>query len=156
MNSPFNILTVDDNEIVSIVLSNVLKGAGFTVSCAASAREALEALEAEGFDLLLIDIQMPQTDGFELLEDLRSDERFAHVPALMLTVSDDIAEVKRARSLGARGFLTKPFDDRQLAAKAMRVMVSPEVAWIDDHHCLLQPASSEALSSPRRTMVSAL
>jgi CheY-like chemotaxis protein len=139
----FNILAVDDNELVSLALSTVLSNAGFDVYSTFSGAMALSALQMQAFDLLIVDLQMPQMDGFALLEQIKGQAEHRALPALMLTASDDAMDVARARRLGARGFLSKPFKDDDLVRKTRRILTSPDIAWIDDYHCLLHPIAND-------------
>lgn len=109
------ILFVDDDLILAEFARVHLSTPTTTVDFAANGREAWERLEKEPFDLLLLDIEMPELDGFGLLERLRGDARFEQLPIVMLTAREDIVSIDRAFQLGANSFVTKPINWRQLS-----------------------------------------
>jgi len=79
-----------------------------------SARKLFEVLEEVKPDLILLDIQMPVLDGFETIKRLKSDYRYAHIPVIFLTASNDKESVVKGKKLGAAGFVTKPFSASDL------------------------------------------
>lgn len=109
------ILFVDDDRILSEFAKVHLATPSTTIESAADGAEAWERLNAEAFDVVLLDIEMPVVDGFKLLEKLRADARFAQLPVVMLTGREDIASIDRAFQLGATSFVTKPINWRQLS-----------------------------------------
>jgi len=109
-NEGFNILVVDDNEVNREALSRRLKYEGFTVQMAVSGREALNMLIAESFDLVLLDIMMPDMDGYAVLEAIKLDKKLEPIAVIMITAIDNLDSVMRCTELGADDYLTKPFD----------------------------------------------
>jgi DNA-binding response OmpR family regulator len=109
------ILVVEDNELVADAIVRGLGMAGFAVDRAANAESAAAALGAEHFDLALLDIGLPGTDGLSLLRRLRSDGRT--IPVMVLTARDTLATKVEALDLGADDFLMKPFEQAELAAR---------------------------------------
>lgn len=109
------ILVVEDNELVADAIVRGLGMAGFAVDRAANAQSAAAALAAEHFDLVLLDIGLPGTDGLSLLRRLRSDG--ATLPVMVLTARDTLATKVEALDLGADDFLMKPFEQAELAAR---------------------------------------
>jgi DNA-binding response OmpR family regulator len=109
------ILLVEDDALVADAVVRGLSLAGFTVDHAASAELARAALQAEPFDLAVVDIGLPGADGLSLLAALRSEGRA--MPVLMLTARDTLADKIRAFNLGADDFLMKPFEQAELAAR---------------------------------------
>jgi len=109
------ILFVDDDLILAEFAKVHLATPSTTVESAAHGAEAWDRLRAESFDIVLLDIEMPELDGFELLEKLRADARFAQLPVVMLTGREDIASIDRAFQLGANSFVAKPINWRQLS-----------------------------------------
>jgi PleD family two-component response regulator len=83
-----------------------------TVEGAPDGAEALRLLAAQPFDIAILDIDMPNLNGFELLENIRSTTATAHLPVIMLTSNEDIRSIDRAFMLGANSFLTKPVNWR--------------------------------------------
>lgn len=112
-----HLLVVDDNEVNRDVLSRRLIREGYTVTLAADGREALEKLEQEPFDLVLLDIIMPGIDGFAVLKHVRSNPRWKDTAIIMISALDEIASVVRCIEMGAEDYLPKPFDPVLLRAR---------------------------------------
>ncbi len=103
-------LVVDDSSAMRAFLKMILKSAGFTVAEARNGREALRALEATGEpDLILLDWNMPEMDGFSMLRTMRADDRWKHVKVMMVTTETEMAEMSRALGAGADEYVMKPF-----------------------------------------------
>lgn len=109
-----NILVVDDNPVIQLMLSLMLKRNDQSVVTAASGQEALELLERTGIDLVILDVNMPDMDGLTLLKQLRDDDRYRDLPIIMLTASGREQVRLVATQKGANGFLTKPTSSREL------------------------------------------
>ncbi|HZU79783.1 MAG TPA: response regulator [Acidimicrobiales bacterium] len=104
------LLVIDDTDDIRLLLHAVLKRAGFEVTEAANGGEALEILRRDtGFDAIVLDIQMPDMDGWEVLARIRADSEVAHIPVVLCTVKSQIDDSRRGWELGADGFLRKPF-----------------------------------------------
>ena len=111
------ILIVDDLEANRGVLERRLHREGHTVVSAASGREALERLEKEAFDIVLLDVMMPGMDGYETLEKLKASPETRDIPVIMISALDDIASIVRCIEHGAEDYLPKPFDPVLLRAR---------------------------------------
>jgi phosphoserine phosphatase RsbU/P len=111
------ILVVDDNEPNRDMLSRRLRKQGYAVEVAADGRSALERIWNGRFDLVLLDIMMPELNGYEVLERLKSDETYRHLPVLMISAVDDMDSVVRCIELGADDYLPKPFNPSLLRAR---------------------------------------
>ncbi len=109
------ILVVEDDELVADAVTRGLTLAGFTVDHAATAEFARAALDAEHFDLAVLDIGLPGADGLSLLGTLRAHGR--SLPVLILTARSALSDRIRAFDLGADDFLMKPFEQSELAAR---------------------------------------
>jgi DNA-binding response OmpR family regulator len=109
------ILLVEDDALVADAVVRGLERAGFSVHHAPAAGGARSALRAESFDLLILDVGLPDADGLSLLGSLRQEGR--SVPVLVLTARDTLAEKIRAFERGADDFLMKPFEQAELAAR---------------------------------------
>ncbi|MEU4192151.1 response regulator transcription factor [Kribbella sp. NPDC026611] len=114
------LLVVDDEATVRELLSATLRFAGFEVTSAATATEAVAAAVAEPPDLVLLDVMLPDLDGFEVVRRLR-DQR-AEVPVLFLTARDRQADKITGLSLGADDYVTKPFDLEELIARIRAIL----------------------------------
>lgn len=112
MNS--KILVVDDDASIRLLVSDVLTDQGFSVATAASGEEAIDRLEREGFDLILLDIMMKGMDGLEVCRRIRDG---VDCPILFLSAKDSVRDIVTGLDLGADDYLTKPFELEVLAAK---------------------------------------
>lgn len=111
------LLAVDDDPMNRDMLSRRLEKLGYEVTDAATGREALSKLKDGNFDLVLLDILMPDLDGFQTLEFMKADPRLRHVPVIMLTALDDVASTVRCIEAGAEDYVPKPFNPTVLRAR---------------------------------------
>jgi adenylate cyclase len=111
------LLVVDDDENNRDVLSRRLVRDGCEVMVAECGRQALRMLSRYSFDLVLLDIMMPDIDGCQVLSEIKRDERLKHLPVIMITAVDDIDTVVRCIEMGADDYLTKPFNRVLLRAR---------------------------------------
>ena len=146
----FRIVAVDDNAVVTQLISAVLGQGGYDVEVAASGGEALVALQRNPPDLLLLDLQMPGLDGLEVLRILRGQKVCNGMPVLVLTAESDTHYVARAREMGAAGYLLKPFRAADLLAKVRRVLVDADTVWLDDYHTVIRAPEEGWSRGPTR------
>jgi sigma-B regulation protein RsbU (phosphoserine phosphatase) len=112
------LLVVDDSEDNRYTLTRRLAREGFTsVVTAADGRQALDLLQERRFDLVLLDIMMPELNGYEVLERIKADKRLRHIPVIMISAVDQIESVIRCIELGAEDYLPKPFNPTLLRAR---------------------------------------
>jgi adenylate cyclase len=111
------ILVVDDNEGNREMLARRLRRQGYRVEAAADGRQALETLGRTSVDLVLLDVMMPEMDGYEVLQRLKTDSALRNIPVLMISALDEIEGVVRCIELGAEDYLSKPFDPVLLRAR---------------------------------------
>jgi adenylate cyclase len=112
------ILVVDDNEDNRYTLTRRLKREGYdNVAIATNGREALDLIARQPFDLILLDIMMPELNGYEVLERLKADDRLRHVPVIMISAISELDSVVRCIELGAEDYLPKPFNSVLLRAR---------------------------------------
>ena len=112
------LLVVDDNEDNRYTLTRRLKRLGYTnVATATNGREALEVLQANPIDLVLLDIMMPDMNGYEVLERLKADPQRRHIPVIMISAIEEVESVIRCIELGAEDYLSKPFNPTLLRAR---------------------------------------
>jgi len=107
--SLFVILAEDDPDI-QLVARLSLKRAGFTVRVVGNGQEALDAIREQKPDVVLLDWMMPELDGPETCRRLKADPETSSIPVIFLTAKSQEAEIQRGLSLGASGYVTKPFD----------------------------------------------
>jgi class 3 adenylate cyclase len=111
------ILVVDDNTDNREILARRLAREGYRIHAAAGGLEALQILRRETIELVLLDVMMPQIDGYEVLRRLKADEALRDIPVLMISALDEIESVVRCIELGADDYLTKPFNAVLLRAR---------------------------------------
>ena len=110
-------LVVDDNATNRDILCRLLLRQGHRVATAVNGRQAVEMIHAEPFDLVLLDIQMPEMNGFQVLAHLKNDEKLRDVPVIMISALDQEDSVIRCIALGAEDYLPKPFNPLLLRAR---------------------------------------
>jgi PleD family two-component response regulator len=111
------ILVVEDDPFISDALEEVLDEFGYTVALASNGRDALEALQSNRPDLILLDLTLPDVDGLDLTRQLRSDPRWNAVPIIALTARDHLNDRVAGLREGLDDYLTKPFNIAELAAR---------------------------------------
>ena len=141
---PGHLLVVDDNRVNRILLSRGLEAQGHKVETAENGKQALEKLRTNLFDLVLLDIEMPEMDGYQVLEICLQDEELREIPIIMTSSLDEIDSVVKCVELGAEDYLNKPVNPTLLRArvnaslekkrlrdeqrKLFRTFATPEVA----------------------------
>jgi diguanylate cyclase (GGDEF)-like protein len=113
-----NLVIADDNADLRALVRLQFESRGWEVREAASGESALESCLLRPPDLVLLDVQMPGTDGWAVLSQLKADPELAHVPVIMLTAQDDTNDVVRGLGHGAHDYMAKPFSPRELWARA--------------------------------------
>jgi DNA-binding NtrC family response regulator len=114
------VLVVDDEEALRIVLSAELEGEGYQIASAADGQEAINILATKEFDLILLDIKMPNVDGFEVLKYVK--EHCPKTKVVMLTGFADLKNAIESKKLGAEDFVSKPYDLVDLLTTVERVL----------------------------------
>jgi excisionase family DNA binding protein len=116
------ILIVDDDQRLREYLRVNFEMEGYLVREAASAAEGLEALDEEPPDLILLDVMMPQVDGWEMLSRVRERHGVESIPVVMFSGKVDEQSAEAARERGAQAFIGKPFDPQQLIASTKQLL----------------------------------
>jgi len=118
---PRKVLIVDDEPNIVAALEFLLKRSGYDVRMAANGAEALEQVEAYRPDMVLLDVMMPVTSGYEVCQRLRERPELAQTKIVMLSAKGSEAEVSKGLSLGADLYITKPFSTQELVATINRL-----------------------------------
>lgn len=142
-----HLLIVDDLEVNRDLLARRVRKLGHTVAFAENGREALERLAAETIDLVLLDITMPDMDGYEALSRMKSDPALAHIPVVMVTAIDGVESVVRCLEMGADDYVTKPFNPVVLRARIESSLAKKRAADLTQK--LLQALSREMAIAQR-------
>ena len=106
----------DDNNFRNLVIE-ILTEAGYEVAPEVNGLLAWNRLQAEGADMAVLDVNMPEMDGFQLLKNIRTDERFKNMPVLMLTIRAFADDQVQGYDTGADDYLTKPFDNDEFLSR---------------------------------------
>ncbi len=155
--SPGTLLVVDDNENNRDLLARRLAARGYQVRTAEGGREAIEMVDAQSFDLILLDVMMPEISGLDVLQILRTRHTAAALPIIMATARDASADVVEALKLGANDYVTKPLDfavvlarvEAQLSLKRARDQVqrlNDQLEEAQERITRLVESSSEAVT----------
>ncbi|WP_103528829.1 MULTISPECIES: response regulator transcription factor [Streptomyces] len=128
------LLLVEDDEHVAAALLAVLKRHGFTAGLARNGAEAIEKTQAGGFDVVLLDLGLPDADGFEVYGQIR---RLSRIPVIMVTARADVRSRIHGLNLGADDYVVKPYDTGELLARIHAV----------SRRAALDPASSDGPAS---------
>lgn len=128
-NGPARLLVVDDNKVNRLLLARSLELQGHSVASAENGRVALDMLRRESFDLLLLDIEMPEMDGFQVLEKLVAERKLPDLPVIVTSSLEGITNAVRCIELGAEDYLNKPVNPVLLKA---RIGASLEKKWLRD------------------------
>jgi len=116
------ILVADDEPNIVISLEYLLKREGYTVVIARDGQEALEVINRELPDLVLLDVMMPKKSGFEVCQEVRANDALQDIKILMLTAKGRDTDVAKGTALGADGYMTKPFATRELVQKVAEML----------------------------------
>ncbi|GGO86692.1 hypothetical protein GCM10011348_38100 [Marinobacterium nitratireducens] len=116
------VLVVDDEPNIVLSLEFLMRQAGFDVTTAGDGESALEQVQQQPPDLVLLDISLPGLSGFEVLERLRAQPEHARLPIIMLTAHGREVEREKGLALGADDYVTKPFSTQQLVEKVKQLL----------------------------------
>jgi DNA-binding response OmpR family regulator len=108
------ILVVDDDPYILMSLEFLMKKAGHTVMIARNGTEALESIKMEIPDLILLDIMMPDVDGYSICKQVKSKKDLKHIHIIFLSAKTKESDIKKGLDLGASLYITKPFSTRDL------------------------------------------
>jgi CheY-like chemotaxis protein len=124
-----NILLAEDNRVNQFLTVRLLEKEGHRVEVVVNGHAALAALDADNFDLALMDLQMPEMDGFETTAIIRERERASgrHLPIIALTANAMVGDAERCFEAGMDGYVSKPVDVRRLFAEIRRVRLVTDV-----------------------------
>jgi two-component system chemotaxis response regulator CheY len=117
-------LVVDDFSTMRRILVNIISESGYGKAEEASdGNEALEKLKSSPYDFVVTDINMPNMNGFDLLQRVKADERLKHIPVLLVTAEGRKEDIMTAAKMGAAGYIVKPFTKPVLQEKVHNILV---------------------------------
>ena len=146
------ILIADDEMLNRMLLRVSLQEQGFTVYEVENGREALDFLQDRLVDILLLDLLMPEMDGFEVLAQLKADERLQHIPILIISASERMEDVVRCIEMGATDYLPKPFDPVLLRARVNASMNMKRMRDLEREYTQTLQAQNLELDAFARTV----
>lgn len=123
-----NVLVVEDNHDLRRAMCELFEANGYAVCEAPDGRTAREHLNRSTPDLVCIDLVLPESSGYELCEEIRSSERHASVPVLVISGRSDASGRAHAIEAGANGFVAKPFDSSELIRRVAALLDRPAAA----------------------------
>lgn len=121
---PCNVLVIDDERGLSQVLAIRLRAAGFTVALAANGLSGLASAQTDPPDAVVLDVRMPDIDGFEVNARLKQDPHLAGIPVIFLSANVQDSAKNEALAAGAFAYITKPYDQHQLIATVREAISS--------------------------------
>lgn len=124
---PRPVLIVDDDRVNRSVLAARLAGDGYTVATAADGRQAMAYLTQHPCDLVLLDLLMPEMDGYEVLAQLKADPALQHIPVLIISAVDEVAGIARCITMGAEDYLPKPCNPVLLRARVRACLAKKQL-----------------------------
>ena len=113
----YSILVVDDNEMNRDLLTRRLERQGYQVTTAVDGQEALDVLSRQESSLVLLDIMLPVINGYQVLEQMKADQKSRHIPVIITTALDEADGKAKCIELGADDYLTKPFNPVTLKSR---------------------------------------
>jgi len=125
---PSKILIVDDDETMVDVLSMRLTSQGFTTIAAENGQQALRRAQAELPDLIVLDLRLPDVDGFELCQQLVDDELTSEIPVIIVSGLESPDVLRRSRAAGCHFFVSKPYDPNALLTLIQRALEESRAA----------------------------
>jgi DNA-binding response OmpR family regulator len=122
------ILIVDDSPVLAELVERLLNSEGMVAVKCSGGREALAILNAGHFDAVILDIMMPEVDGYEVLRQIRLTTRTAHLPVILLSAKSRPQDSEKGLEMGATYYLTKPFNKSDLVRK-LRACIQERTTW---------------------------
>jgi adenylate cyclase len=116
------VLVVDDDELARIEIAHSIEKQGHSVRQSKNGEQALQMLQAGGFDIVLLDLLMPGIDGYEVLQKMKADSALSSTPVSVITASGDSDSAAKSKSLAAADYFTKPVDHQVLADRVDAIL----------------------------------
>lgn len=116
------VLIADDEKNILISLEFLMKREGYRVVVANDGQEAIDAIQRENPDLVLLDVMMPKKTGLDVCQEIRANPTFNDMPILMLTAKGRDTDIAKGMAMGANDYVVKPFSTRELAVKVRNML----------------------------------
>lgn len=121
-----NLVIMEDEPDILLLVETTLNFGGHTVRSAGHGYEGIELVRQQPPDLVLLDVQMPDISGYDVLRILKSDSTLGQVPVLLFSANNRPEDIRKGKELGASGFLCKPFDPKNLLEQVNQTLESME------------------------------
>lgn len=144
---PARILVVDDTDFNREVMTRILERDGHAVETAEDGREALDKLQAGTYDLVLLDVMMPNVDGIQVIEAMHGDERLRRLPVIMLSALNEQESIVRCIQLGAQDYLPKPINQQLLKARIQACLEKKRLHDLEQQYTLRVESISAQLQA---------
>jgi len=153
----FEILVVEDNVNTQKLMCAVLKRGGYHVDTASNGLEALDKMEKQHFDLIVLDVMMPEMDGYQLCEELRGVGD--NIPILMVTATHEIRDKHKGFLVGTDDYMTKPFDEQEMLFRIKALLRRAQIAsehqlvmgeTVLDYNALTVTRGQEQITLPQK------
>lgn len=141
------LLVVDDDPISRRLLAANLQRQGYTVQTAEDGQRALDLLRAQAFDVVLLDLVMPNLNGYQVLERMKADDALRHIPVIVISGTEDLDNAVRCIEMGAADYLTKPFDPVLLRARVHASLADKRLRDAEQTHLRAMQAISARLQA---------
>ena len=125
--NPVNILIVEDSRTQAEMLKSTLEKQGYLITIAENGRSALELIDSVNPEVIISDVVMPVMDGYEFCRTVKNDERYRHIPVILLTMLTDSKDVIYAMVSGADNFITKPYQGEYLVSRLKRILTQKKI-----------------------------
>jgi DNA-binding response OmpR family regulator len=123
MSDTYSLLLIEDSETNNILVQSIFEEhPGYTIDIATSGKEAFRYLKSTTPDLILLDLMLPDIDGFSILETLKKEPKNKDIPVVIVSAKDKPEDVKRGKKLGADDYVLKPIGVNNLFARVERVL----------------------------------
>ena len=122
---PLRVLLVEDALVHQKLATNLLQRQGHSVTVSTNGKEAVDLLESQPFDLVLMDVEMPVMDGIQATAQIKSNPATKHIPVLIFTSLGGENDLRRAREAGCQGFLNKPISREAIQAEIAQLLDGP-------------------------------
>lgn len=141
------VLVVDDDSLNRMLLTTNLQQQGYRVATARDGLQALELLHSQPFDVVLLDLLMPEMDGYQVLAQMKQDPILRHVPVIVISALDEMASIIRCIEMGATDYLAKPFDPVLLRARLNASLMNKRLHDLEQEHLRAIQAERERADS---------
>ena len=129
----YSILVVEDAPDFQLIIKHALTSPAYRLNCVETVAQAIERLKGETFDLVLLDIGLPDGDGYQVCTQMQDNDRTKNIPVFFLTGKTDVYDKVMAFSLGADDYIVKPFDPRELKARIDAKLSKKSQANAEEH-----------------------